>query len=98
MRNCEARMEGWFTWQMLMTYSGATLATTLITEFLKGIGPIARLPTRLVSYIIALTLTVVSTVASEGFVWSDIAMAVINAVVVALAANGAFDAVAKRSR
>ena len=88
-------MENWFTWQTLMTYSGATLATTLITQFIKGIRPVDRMPPRLLSYCVALTLTAASTIATEGLVWSDLVMAAINAVVVALASNGAFDAVKK---
>lgn len=86
-------MNGFFTWQTLITYSGAALATTLITQFFKDAGPIKRLPTRLFSYFIALAVICASTVAVKGFVWSELAMAFINAVVVALASNGAFDAV-----
>ena len=86
-------MSGYFTWQTLITYSGATLATTLITQFLKEIGFLKKLPARLLSYLTALTVMLAATVALQGFMWSDIVMAFINAVVVALAANGAFDAV-----
>ena len=76
-----------------MTYSGATLATTLVTQFIKEIGLLAKLPTRLVSYFTALLIMLASTLATRGAVWEELAMAVINAVVVALASNGAFDAV-----
>ena len=86
-------MTGYFTWQTLLTYSGSTLATTLITQFLKGLKPFSLLPTRVLSYFIALTIMVAAELATAGFYWSDIVIAVINAVVVALASNGAFDAV-----
>lgn len=86
-------MEGYFTWQTLITYSGATLATTLLTQFLKDVKPFKLLHTRLLSYLIALTVIVLSTLALRGFEWRELAMAVINAVVVALASNGAFEAV-----
>ena len=86
-------MEGFFTWQTLITYSGAALATTLITQFFKEMGPIGRMPTRLFSFITALGVILVSTVATKGIVWRELLMAPINAVVVALASNGAFDAV-----
>ena len=35
-------MESFFTWAMLGTYAGAVLATSLITQFFKGMGFIAR--------------------------------------------------------
>jgi len=88
-------MEGYFTWQTLLTYSGATLATTIITQFLKGIRAFDRLPTRVLSYFTALVIMLASILATEGFAWGDLALAAVNAVVVALAANGAFDAVKK---
>ncbi len=90
-------MDGFFTWQMLMTYSGAVLATTVITQFLKGLPFIVKIPTRVVSYVIALAVMIGAMLFTDGFSWSGIAMAFINAVVVALASNGAFDAVTLKS-
>ena len=78
---------------MLATYAGATLATTLITQLIKGIGFIDRIPTRLVAYAIALIVLVVATVFTGEVTVSSIALCVVNAVVVALAANGGYDAV-----
>lgn len=86
-------MNGFFTWEMLLTYSGATLATTLITQLFKDMRPFSYVPKRLLSYIFALLIIVASGLASNGFRIADIAMAFVNAAVVALAANGAFDAV-----
>lgn len=86
-------MNSFFNGEMLMTYSGATLAVTLITQFLKGIRWVDRIPTRLVSYVIALIIMTVAALARGGCTWQELALTVVNAVVVALAANGAFDAV-----
>ena len=47
-------MEEFFTWSALGTYAGATLAVTLITQLVKGIGWIERIPTRITSYVVAL--------------------------------------------
>ncbi len=88
-------MNSFFSADMLMTYSGATLAVTLVTQFLKGIRWVDRLPTRVVSYVIALCIIIVSAFARGGVRWHEIVLALVNAVVVALAANGAFDAVKK---
>ncbi len=90
-------MNSFFTWQTLMTYSGAVLATTLVTQFLKGLPYIVKIPTRIVSYFIALATMICATVFTDGFTWSGFAMSFINAVVVALASNGAFDAVNKNT-
>ena len=86
-------MNEFFTWTMLATYAGATLATTLITQLIKGIGFIDRIPTRVVAYAIALIVLVVATVFTGEVTVSSIALCVVNAVVVALAANGGYDAV-----
>jgi hypothetical protein len=88
-------MNSFFSADMLMTYSGATLAVTLVTQFLKGIRWVDRLPTRVVSYFIALSIIIVSAFVRGGVRWHEIVLALVNAVVVALAANGAFDAVKK---
>ena len=86
-------MNEFFTWTMLATYAGATLATTLITQIIKGVGFIDRIPTRVVAYAIALIVLVVATVFTGEVTVSSIALCVVNAVVVALAANGGYDAV-----
>ena len=87
-------MNSFFDNQMLLTYSGATLATTLITQFLKCIKWLDRFPTRALSYLIALGIMLMASVTRGGASWQEIALTTVNAVVVALAANGAFDAVA----
>ena len=86
-------MTEFFTWQGLVTYSAAALATAMITQLIKEFGIIDRIPTRLVSYLAALLILAVSTVATEGFDWPKLALTVLNAMVVALASNGAYDAV-----
>lgn len=85
-------MEGFFDEKMLLTYSGATLATALVTQFLKGVRWLDRLPTRALSYAIALIIMLTARLAAGGFDWRSAALTLINAVVVALAANGTHDA------
>ena len=45
-----------FTWAVLLTYAWATLATSLVTQLIKGVGFIDKIPTRLTSYVIALVV------------------------------------------
>jgi len=86
-------MNDFFTWTILATYAGATLATTLVTQLLKGIGFIDRIPTRIFSYVVALIILLAATFFTGALTWDAAVLCVVNAVVVSLAANGAFDAV-----
>ena len=86
-------MNSFFNTDMLLTYSGATLAVTLITQFLKGIRWVDGLPTRVVSYVIALIIMLGGSLAYGASRWQELLLIPVNAVVVALAANGSYDAV-----
>ena len=88
-------MEEFFTWSALGTYAGATLAVTLITQLVKGVGWIEKLPTRITSYLVALVVLIAAAAVAGELTWATAGLAVINAVVVSLAANGAFDAVSQ---
>lgn len=90
--------QDFFTWASLLTYAGAVLATTLVTQLLKGVGFIDRIPTRVFAYIVALIILIAATYFTGGFNGESIALCFVNAVVVALAANGAFDAIASAKK
>ena len=89
-------MNDFFTWAILATYAGATLATTLVTQLLKGIGFIDRIPTRIFSYVVALIILLMATFFTGALTWNTAALCVVNAAVVSLAANGAFGAVSTK--
>lgn len=92
-------MNEFFTWTTLATYAGATLATSLITQLIKGLGFIDKIPTRITSYAIALVVLLAATFFTGGLTLESGVLCVVNAVVVSLASNGAFDAVtAKKSK
>ena len=76
-----------------MTYSGATIATALITQFFKEISRERKLPARLISYFAALFILAAATALTVGFKLDELLMAPINAIVVSFASNGAFDAI-----
>ena len=81
-----------FTWEQLATIAGATLATLLIVQLLKlPLDKVWKIPTRIVAYVIALILMIVATYFTIGLTWSDAGLAAINAVIVALAAMGAYE-------
>lgn len=82
------------TWQTMTTYGGAVLATATVTQFLKQLRVFAKLSTRLLSYLVALLVLLLVALFSGGLTWSSAVLSLINAAVVSLAANGAYDAVA----
>ena len=86
----EQVLQQFFTWQVLSTMTGATAATMLLTQILKGISFIDKLPTRLLSYIVALVILITATVFSVPVTVSAIVLCLINSAVVALAAQGGY--------
>lgn len=76
-----------------MTYSGATLATTLLTQLFKELSFIKKIPTRIFSYAVSLVVMLLAMLFEGTLNIKTASIALINSVVVALAANGAFDAV-----
>ncbi len=91
-------MNEFFTWSALGTYTGAVFVTTLVTQLIKGIGFIGKIPTRIVSYFIALIVLLGANAASGVLDWAMAGLCAVNAVVVALAANGTYDATASMLR
>jgi hypothetical protein len=84
-------MDGYFTWAMLATYAGATAATGLLTQLIKDV--FAKVATQAVSYVVALTLLLAATFFTGAFTLESGALCIVNAAVVSLASNGAYQAI-----
>ncbi|MBQ1790612.1 MAG: hypothetical protein II008_10555 [Oscillospiraceae bacterium] len=81
-----------FTWEYLATIAGATLATLLIVQLLKlPLDHVWKIPTRILVYVIALVILLLSALFTEGLTWESAILTAINAVIVALAAMGAYE-------
>lgn len=81
-----------FSWEQLATIAGATTATLLIVQLLKlPLDKVWKIPTRIIAYLIALIIMLVATQFTVGLTWSNAGLAAINAVIVALAAMGAYE-------
>ena len=81
-----------FTWEQLATIAGATLATLLIVQLLKlPIDKIWKIPTRIVVYVIALIILMLATWFTVGLTVQTGLLTAVNAVIVALAAMGAYE-------
>jgi hypothetical protein len=80
-------MNEFLSMDMLVTFGGASIATAVLTQFLKGI--LHRIPTQIVSYIIALILLIITTLITGGVEhWVDWTIIPLNAALISLAANG----------
>jgi len=89
-------MNDFFTWEVLATFAGASVATAAITQFIKK--SIAGIPTQIVSYIVAFVVMLIAAAATGTDGWRDLAIVPLNAVIVSLAANGEFGIVERIMR
>jgi hypothetical protein len=88
-------MNGQFlTWEMLGTYSGTLGMVLILTQLTKGLPGIRRVPTQLYSYLIAVVVMVFAAIFSGKIGIADFVLLFFNAAVVALSANGGYDALA----
>lgn len=82
-------MDQFFTWAFLATFVGAVAGTGLITQFIKG--AFVKLPTQILSYIVALVILAAATAATSGSSgWTVWLLIPFNAVLVSIASNGAY--------
>ena len=88
-------MNEFYTWEILGTYAGATVFVALITQLTKGIPYVDRIPTRVWSYLVALVTLTAATLFTTGWDTSAVALNIVNAAMVALAAQGGYDVLAK---
>ena len=85
-------MSEFVTWQALGSYAGAVMMVTLITQFLKS-TPLGRCNAQLVAYGIAVLLLLgAEAFGGQRVTVQGVTLCLINAVMVALAANGVYDA------
>lgn len=88
-------MNEFFTWEMLGTYAGCTAAVGIVTQLIKGVPGIVKIPTQLVSYAVAVVVMLCATGFTSGLTPDGIMLTVFNAAVVSLASNGAHAAAVK---
>ena len=86
-------MNEFFTGEFLATFAGAALATGIVTQFLKGL--FSKLPTQALAYIVALVFLLTANLFTGNLTLQVGALTVLNAVLVATATSGTYDA-AKR--
>lgn len=85
-----------FTWDYLASAAGATAFVTIVTQLIKNAPVIKNVPTQLVSYIISLLVMFAASFFTGSLTAPEAALIPLNAVVVMLAANGAYNTVSKK--
>ncbi len=81
-----------FTWDTLGTMAGAVFAVALLTQITKNIPGIKAIPTQIWSYVLSVAVLIVSSAVLGTLTWAAAGLAVINAAMVSLAANGGYAA------
>lgn len=89
-------MNDFVSWDSIGTYTVAVTVTMLVTQFLKRAPLIAKVDTQLISYVVSLVLLLASAYFTVGLTVPYAALCAVNAVIVALASNGAYDATTSR--
>ena len=86
-------VNAFFDWGYLATYSGAVAAVVFIVQFLKlPIDRIGHIPTRVLVYFVSLAVLLLAQLfTAQAFTPEVIALAVLNAVIVAFAAMGVYE-------
>lgn len=86
-----------FTWAQLATIAGATAAVLLIVQLLKlPLDRVWKVPTRIVVYVISLILLLLANLFTDGITVQTGLLTAVNAVIVALAAMGAYEMIFRK--
>lgn len=81
-----------FSWEYLVTVTGAAAFTLLVAQFLKfPLDKVWKIPTRILVYFIALAVMLVATAFTTGLNPQGVMLACSNAFIAALAAMGAYE-------
>lgn len=84
-------MDNFFSWEFLTTFAGATSATTIITQFTKSaVEKYAKIPAQLWSYLVSLSVILLSMIFTGNFSISNMVLSIFNAILITLSANGAY--------
>lgn len=80
------------SWSILGTYAGALAMVITVTQFTKEIKIIKKIPTQIWSYMISLAVLYPAYFFCGNLDISNAVLILFNGIIVALAANGGFDA------
>jgi len=82
-----------FDWTYLGTFAGTMTAVSLSTEGIKDMPFFKKIPTQIVSWVLAFLIILLSELFTGQLSLASAGMAVFNAAAVSLASNGGYEAV-----
>ena len=88
-------MNEFVTWVNLATYGGALAMVLVLTQATKELPFVSKLPTQLWSYILSLVVLLAATYFTSTLTASSIGLAVFNAAIISMAANGGYEAISR---
>ena len=81
-----------FTWEYLATLAGATVGTLILVQLLKlPLDKVWKIPTRIIVFLIACVIMLLAKQFTDGLDTQSAILTVLNALIVALAAMGAYE-------
>ena len=81
-----------FDWTYLGTFAGALAAVALITELIKGLPALKKVPTQFVSWVLAFIILILAQLFTGTLNAQSAVLCVLNGAMVSLAANGGYAA------
>ena len=84
-------MDKFFTYEMLMTYATCVTAVFGATQFIKEIPGIKKIPTKYVSFLVAIIIVTLSNIATGQFKVSNILLYILSSVFISMNSNGIYD-------
>ena len=81
-----------FDWTFLGTFAGALAAVALITELIKELPALKKVPTRFVSLVLAFVILILAQLFTGTLSAQNAVLSVLNGAMVSLAANGGYAA------
>lgn len=81
-----------FDWTFLGTFAGALAAVALITELIKELPALKKVPTQFVSWVLAFVILILAQLFTGTLSAQSAVLCVLNGAMVSLAANGGYAA------
>lgn len=84
-------MDNFITYEYLATFAGLTTSTFIVVNFLKELKFVKKIPTQYFSAIIALILSIITSIVTGGFEFNNIPLIAINSILISCSSNGVHD-------
>lgn len=88
-------MSEFITWEILGTYAGSLAMVMILTQFVKDVSFLKKVPTQFLSYILALAVLYPAMFFTGQLTANIAVITLFNAIILSMAANGGFSAVMK---